>query len=273
MFSLRNKLIDLQEFYGARERARRLIYNKSRHTVYFQNSDKFIKKKSYNSIIPLNIFQTWDNKNNLPYNMRRAINNIKKNNPEFKYELYTDNECLKFIKDNFDESVSNAYQKLIPKAFRADLWRYCILYKKGGIYMDIKYIPNNNFSFMDLTESEHFCLDADNIKIYNAFMVSLPNNPALLNAINKIVENVNTKNYGTNYLDVTGPGLLALFIKPNDKVVDMKHKVYNNNQNNRVVIYRGKHILKCYPNYAQEQKKTGGTHYSILWNNKQVFYK
>ena len=235
------------------------------------SADIFIKKKTYNSIIPLNIFQTWDNKDNLPFGMRQAVNRIKKLNPEFNHQIFTDIECYRFIKANFDASVANAYKNIIPNAYRADLWRYCVLYINGGIYMDVKYVPNTNFSFMELTESEHFCMDSNMRGIYNAFMVALPKKPEMLLAINKIVENVKVKNYGCDFLDITGPTMLAKIIKVGSKTVDMCHLYYGEKLENRVVKYKGKHILRCYPNYQVEHVQTGGKHYSELWQNRHVF--
>lgn len=235
------------------------------------SADTFTKKKTYNSIIPLNIFQTWDNKHNLPSGMRKAMNRIKALNPEFRHQIFTDTECHAFIKANFEPGVANAYKRLVPNAYRADLWRYCVLYIKGGIYMDVKYVPNTNFSFMELTEAEHFSMDANQRGIYNAFMVALPKNPDLLLAINKIVENVKQRNYGIGFLDVTGPTMLSKIIKIGSKTVDMTHKYYDENFQNRVVMYKGKHILRCYPNYQAEQVRTGGKHYAELWQRRNVF--
>lgn len=53
-------------------------------------------KMYYNSIIPLNIFQTWHTKN-LPEKMKKNIELIRTNNPAFKYYLYDDDDCYKFI--------------------------------------------------------------------------------------------------------------------------------------------------------------------------------
>jgi hypothetical protein len=53
--------------------------------------------------------------------------------------LFNDNSCREFLAITFPPDVVYAYDKLIPSAFRADLWRYCILYMFGGVYMDIKY--------------------------------------------------------------------------------------------------------------------------------------
>ena len=53
--------------------------------------------------------------------------------------LYNDADCRAFIQSAFPPDVVAAYDRLIPTAFKADLWRYCVLYKFGGVYLDIKY--------------------------------------------------------------------------------------------------------------------------------------
>jgi mannosyltransferase OCH1-like enzyme len=228
-------------------------------------------KQNYNIVIPLNIFQTWHTKN-LPPLMRRAVNSIRALNPRFKYALYDDNDCREFIKNNFPLNVLNAYDGLIPGAYKADLWRYCILFKKGGIYLDIKYAPYNGFRFITLTEKEHFVLDADNNGIYNALLVCKPNNAILFEAIQKIVENVQTKNLGSNCLEPTGPQMLKTFFSNEAKNhLDMKHKWYVS-FNNRFILFNGFHVLKSYNGYLSESstfKKT--QYYETLWSKRQIY--
>jgi mannosyltransferase OCH1-like enzyme len=228
-------------------------------------------KYYYKNIIPLNIFQTWHTKK-LPYLMKKTTNYIIESNPKFNYYLYDDNDCSEFIKNHFDENVFNAYNSLIPGAYKADLWRYCILYIKGGIYLDIKYKPFNNFKFINLTEKEHFVLDADNRGIYNALMVCLPNNNLLLKAINQIVTNVQNKFYGSSPLEPTGPLMLASLIKNYNEInIDIKHDYYNN-FNNRFIHYNNYIIFKSYNGYLIEhdlyKKKS---HYSQLWNERRIY--
>ena len=210
-------------------------------------------KSNFNSIIPLQIFQTWHCKN-IPLKMANAINKIRKNNPRFKYFLFDDNDCREFIKNNYDSKILNAYDSLIPGAYKADLWRYCILFKNGGYYLDIKYEPfNNNIKFIYFSEKEHLVYDINNYDIYNAFMVCLPGNELLMKAINKIVENVENRFYGDHCLEPTGPKLLSKIITNNDKEsIDMKHLVINGDFNQRIITYNGVTILKSYNGYLKE---------------------
>ena len=94
---------------------------------------------NYNKI-PLKIFQTWETKS-LPKYMKNVSDTIRKCNPEFEYFLYDDKDCEKFIEKNYPFDVLTAFNTLIPGAYKADLWRYCILYFYGGIYIDIKFKP------------------------------------------------------------------------------------------------------------------------------------
>ena len=227
-------------------------------------------KSDYNPVIPLNIYQTWHTKN-LPEKMFETVKLIKNLNPRFNYHLFDDNDCREFIKNNFEINVLHAFDSLIPGAYKADLWRYCILYKNGGVYLDIKYRPLNKFRFITMMEKEHLVLDADNNGIYNALMVCKPGNEVLLKAINKIVENVKNKYYGSSCLEPTGPMLLSSFFSTNEKnTFDMKHSFLTHE--NRFIHFNNYIILKGYSEYLKEQSKNQKTeHYSVLWVKKSIY--
>ena len=108
--------------------------------------------------IPLHIYQMWHNKD-LPPKMRECVEKLKYDNPEFKHSLYDESQCRRFIEKHFDKEVLNAYDNIIPSAYKCDLWRYCIMYKKGGIYLDIKFQCEPGFKLMELTDREHYVLD------------------------------------------------------------------------------------------------------------------
>lgn len=228
-------------------------------------------KRFYKTEIPLNIFQTWHTKD-LPPLMNQTVEYIKSLNPAFTYRLFDDDDCYNFIKNNFDKVILDAFDKLIPGAYKADLWRYCVLYKLGGIYLDIKYKPINDFKFINLAEKEHWVLDCDKKGIYNALMVCKPGNNILLQAINQIVENVKNNYYGESSLHPTGPLLLARYFNEYEKKsFDMKHNIFEN-ANNRVIYFNKYIILKTYIGYVEEHdnnKKVN--HYSSLWGEKNIY--
>ena len=230
-----------------------------------------------NSEIPLNIYQTWYTKNLLP-KMNKAVNYIKINNPEFNYHLFDDNDCREFIKNNFEQNILNAYDSLIPGAYKADLWRYCILYKKGGIYLDIKYVPVFNFKLINLIVKEHWVLDCNKKGIYNALLVCLPGNQILWRAINEIAYNVKTKFYGNDSLSPTGPNLLSKYFTDVEKSQFNMYHNYVDTIDNRYITMYNKIIFISYKGYLSEyalsqelkpDKKE--PHYGILWQTKRIY--
>lgn len=233
---------------------------------------KYPSKLTYNCVIPLNIFQTWHSKV-LPIRMGHNIYMLKRNNPRFRYYLFDDNDCEEFIRKNFDVDVLNAFNSLIPGAYKADLWRYCILYKKGGIYLDIKYGHLNNFKLINLTEREHWVLDTNRNDIYNALIVCKPGNQKCWQAIRQIVENVKHRYYGRNKLEPTGPSLLSrIFTQEEKNAMDMNHEFYLGDLNNRVILFNNIPVLRSYNGYLQDCKMFRKTeHYAQLWEKRQIY--
>lgn len=89
--------------------------------------------------IPKIVYQTFKTKKLTDHLEKVRESNIEKS-PSYVFEIWDDDDIQNFIKSNFPHDVYRAYKKINPKfgAARADFWRYCILYKRGGVYMDIK---------------------------------------------------------------------------------------------------------------------------------------
>ena len=254
------------------------IYNKLK-TIKFS---KFKIKKFYNSIIPLNIYLTWGTKQ-LPIKMQENVDRMKKLNPEFNVQLFDDNDCRKFIQNNFPEDILIAYDTLKPGAYKADLWRLCILYINGGIYIDIKFKCINNFKFIALTEKEHFVLDRSGhwkkgeIGLHNALLVTKSKNNLLLRCINKICKNVKNKNYDFTELYPTGPGLLGeeyiKMLRENKSTIESElNKLDLCLEYNENIIFNNVPILEHYKEYRDEQKQFAKTQtYYEIYILKQIY--
>jgi mannosyltransferase OCH1-like enzyme len=244
-----------------------------RKNVPFKINPK-IKSKSVKNVIPLNMYATWNTKD-LPPLMKQNYEQLQKDNPEFKHFLYDDAECREFIKTNFEQDVLDAFDKLIPGAYKADLWRCCILYKLGGIYLDIKFKCINGFKFIALTDKEYFVRDRgwSGNGVYNAIMICKAGNPILLKAIHQIVKNTQTEFYGQDCLCPTGPNLFKQFM---DKSTIDKLELYNDDTtsfiNKTYIAFRDTYILTPYPEYRDEQKTfQKNLYYSELWNKRQIY--
>lgn len=91
-----------------------------------------------NTVIPKNIFQTHKSINYLlgKPKILNAMKSWRKYSDNYKYYFFTNDMCDEFIKKNFDEKINKAYFSLPLGVMKADLWRYCVIYKYGGIYAD-----------------------------------------------------------------------------------------------------------------------------------------
>lgn len=238
--------------------------------------------------VPLKIFLTWETKN-LPINMYNNLQLLQKMNPEFDIYLYDDQDRINFIKNNFDKNVLDAYNSLIPGAFRADLWRYCIIYKYGGVYIDIKfhtYVPilnlikDSEFTFANTNSG--LCKDSyDGKEIIIGFIISSPNNKIFKDTIDEIVTKTKNKDYGQNRIDITGPCVLTRNInkihgKDFDKYVTLSYLWRPTD--NVVSIYSKKSnelIASSYIEYRKDQeryfKENKIDDYRDAYKNKTVF--
>jgi len=248
-------------------------------------STNFIIKDSYNSVIPLNLYLTWSIKT-LPKKMQENVDRMRIVNPEFNIQIFDCDERREFIKNNFTEDILTAYDILKPGAYKADLWRLCILYINGGIYIDIKFNCINNFKFITLTEREYLVLDRPNhwkegqIGIYNALLVAKPKNILFFRCINKISENVKNKVYGINSLYPTGPGLLGeeyiKMLKENESTMEAELNKLDicmvNEFNVCKIIFNNVVILEHYKEYRDEQNQFAKIQqYGILYQLKEIY--
>jgi mannosyltransferase OCH1-like enzyme len=216
----------------------------------------------------MKVYMTWHTKE-LPPLMATNFDDLKTQNPELEFVLFDDEDCLTFIKENFPEDVANAYQKLIPKAYRSDLWRYCILFKNGGIYLDMSFKSFDGFKLANLTDKEYFAVNTKG-EIMGGLIVSKPGNPILSKCIDKVVENCKTEYYGESSLELTGPRLLSSFFSEEDKKT-MEIKFLSTTRFAGFTL-RNRFILVRYDNYREEQRKFQKTpYYDELWHEKKCF--
>ncbi len=153
--------------------------------------------------------------------------------------MYFEDDRTQFIKRNFDSQVLNAYLK-INESFsvaRADLFRYLVIYREGGVYLDIKsqvrepltqvldpsatYILStwNDSHISDFQHwGEHKELSGREFQIWH--LIAAPEHPFLKAVIEQVVANIN--NYSSlngthpakSVLSITGPIAYTTAIEP-----------------------------------------------------------
>src|SRR4051794_34826120 len=89
--------------------------------------------------IPRVIHQTYPIKK-LPAELNDNISRMMALNPSYRHMLYDDEYITHFIEREYGSRILSMYNLINPEygAARADLFRYLLMYKDGGIYLDIK---------------------------------------------------------------------------------------------------------------------------------------
>jgi hypothetical protein len=172
--------------------------------IHVPTSREFIVTRE----IPYNLFQTFKTKDISPA-LQTFVDTWKEKNPEYTYKFYDDDMCDKFMKE-FDVRTWKAYQRIIPGAFKADLWRYCVLYKYGGIYADIDTMCLGKIDDF-LSEKTEFVtpIDLDDKLLYNAFIAAAPGSKILKACIDTIVHNVENNIVPEDKIYFSACGVLA----------------------------------------------------------------
>lgn len=147
-------------------------------------------KKEYPTLvsrkIPYNLFQTFKTKD-LTATFQKVVDSWKEKNPEYLYKFYDDQMCDSFMKE-FDVRVWKAYRRIIPGAFKADLWRCCVLYKYGGVYADMDTICLGRIDdFLSDTAEFVTPIDISELSIFNAFIAAAPGSTILKACIDQMV--------------------------------------------------------------------------------------
>jgi len=230
--------------------------------------------------IPNVIYQTWYT-NDLPEFISTRIKNMLKLNPSYEYKFFNDDDMDDFVLNNFNAEIVNCYMKLNIRAARADFWRYLILYKYGGVYLDIDcliteslelFIKNDDAILSIETIGTSDCVDK---KYYiNWAMIFSKKHPILKKTIDFLINNINNNTYPNNIYKTTGPAVLSrainyIHLKTYNEIINLEkincdydYSFYCNGYSYRIYgIKYNKKIIHKFPGYE------------ILYKNKEHWTK
>lgn len=76
----------------------------------------------------------------VPQQLLEISKKLRDNNPAWEYRFYDENRVISFIRDNYGEKMLEYYNRINPQygAARVDLCRYLVMYRYGGVYLDLK---------------------------------------------------------------------------------------------------------------------------------------
>lgn len=243
--------------------------------------------------IPKIIHQSYTNTVNS--HLFTTISTWKEMNINYDYMYWNDDDCYRFIKDNFDKSVLEAYNMLYAGAYKSDIFRLCVLYIYGGIWTDISSLCEVPLDKIINNENLIIVKDTDDVQtrygnIYQAFIITEPKNNIILYilqfTVNRVINNVEFNNNhpqcANQTIAVTGPTIFAMglnsFINRPVDITIRDNEIYFNDMNIKLLQHNPGQIMyndtKIITTKRDDWVKGRTTaHYSELFNQGYIFKK
>ena len=172
-----------------------------RFTIPEYSPAKYKSKKTQK--IPRTIWQTnFTNRVALPVYVNYLFNRLMSLHYDYRY--VSTEARLEYLEAHASDEIVHAYKQLTNGAAQADLWRMFVLWKEGGVYMDIDahlvwplaWLIQANDNELFLINKEHYT---------NYFIAAAPNHPILKDTLDIIVDNIRNRRVEQGVYYLTGP--------------------------------------------------------------------
>lgn len=178
--------------------------------------------------IPKIVWQTHEYEHkDLPRIYRYTSSIWKHNSQGWDYRYVTGSERRIFVQKYFPQYLY-LYDYIGPGIYKADFWRYLVLYQFGGLYADMDSVLELKLDGPECAKLINFnasTVVAKNLAeglFSNAFIISEPQNPVMLKVIESVIDKCkdfydSTEDLsGTGiWVNATGPGVFDEVIRKN----------------------------------------------------------
>lgn len=207
--------------------------------------------KNWLNMIPKIIWQSYeDSYKDLPEYVTECTQTWIDNNPDWEYNYMNANDRELFVLKNFGKEWFNLFMSCPVNIMRADIWRYMIIYKYGGAYVDVSTRCKQPLNI--LTKYKHktiLCVDTDKGFFSQSSFLSEPGTKIFENVLNDIFIALKKADYSERHFvhKITGPAIWTRSIK---KTLDLKQNfnIYQNYNDINSLDISKKYGVFCYGN-------------------------
>ena len=227
----------------------------------------------YEQRIPFHLFQTFEINIMKADDYSKSVHRWITLNPEYNYYFFNTSDQRVFIRDHFPAFVLKSYDSLIPGAYRADLWRYCVIYVKGGVYADLRTSPNTRLKHI-IQPSDDFVIPRDFglAALWQGFFACSIRHPIMEMCIHWICNDIMVNKYYDLGLELTGPaciGKIFNLFMDRYSYSTIHHGLYTKfHKNTRIIYFQ-------YVHYRQSpyiSNKNGGKDIYSKINRHGIFW-
>jgi len=174
-------------------------------------------------MIPKQIFRAWQTQI-FHKKVQKRINKTIKINQEYDHTIFTEPQRDDFVIANFNKDIISAYKKINNVVAKVDLWRYLIIYKFGGVYLDMDasiekpirtFINENDDGLVSAETNENLFLQ------WALFYTK--EHPIMKKTIELAIRNINENRFPNDIANLTGPGVYT-------EALGYIHKKFQNKQ-------------------------------------------
>lgn len=197
---------------------------------------------------------------------------------DINYKMYTFRDIHKeFYKNNTSE-ISKAFSNVKAYAFKADLFRYYLLYEYGGWYSDLNNIFLGNKINTEFLDFYAFKDDVPGSSVPESFQNSIlyakKNNKIIKQALEMSIENVLNCYYGDHPLEVTGPSVIGKAVYDTyDNIAQLGRFTIESGEQRVFLLDDGTSFAYYKPKgYSPANSGlVGGNSYNDLWSSKKLY--
>ena len=137
------------------------------------------------TVIPKIVHQTYHSKLKIP---KKVDENFAEHAAAYTRYIYDDQDISQFLSHYFTPRVLERFKELKVGPHKADLFRYCVLYIKGGIYMDIKTVLVQPLDTLFPDNTISTVIANDGSTIFQGIIACPPRQPLFLALIAAILK-------------------------------------------------------------------------------------
>jgi len=163
--------------------------------------------------VPNFVHRIWECRE-IPNRYATALNTWVGKTKNMSVFFWTRNTSRQFVLKLEGAEKLMLYDRLLPGAYKADFFRYLLIYKFGGLYSDIDTILHKDLSANDVAhlrdDAVTVARDLTPSRLLNGGILIAPPGHALFRcALGEVVDHSLRRKHGLEALDVTGPGVLG----------------------------------------------------------------
>lgn len=222
---------------------------------------------------------------------------IEENNPQHRICFFDDQAARELVASHFPGDTLVAYDRIMPGAYRADLFRYCALQVLGGIYTDSSIPYSLPFSEMwDLDQDRVYLVcDKHDRAIQVAMMACNHNSRFMQLCQQRATRNILSSYYGDSPLSITGPvmagrcfrdytgqsqprpGEIYAALEKGQPPVDISYRIertngeYRENVAEAVLVNARNEVLFPYKLNRWREHRDDKNYYWKAWNQRTVY--